>query len=185
MPHSSTDSTTAGTIRDTSTLRKLECISCPLSINHGTEKLRRANITSSSRKDWFFRVGLAVIPDGIYTFFTLVAVPLSASIPKLLHPILALCSSLAMIGLYATISFLHAIIIYGDESNNYEKAKWDSVGYAEVGFQAVLGLCYIGMAVLSCIAVHQWRRSKDKKDHHAMDVELTPSTKESRTSEAI
>ena len=117
-----------------------------------------------------------MVPDVSITLFTLVAVPSGAGF---FHPILALSLSLLMIGLYAAISFLHTIIIYGDESNDYNKEGWDNLGYAEVGFQAILGLCYIAMAVLSCVAVHHWRRTKrNARLDQVGDVELTPFKRE-------
>jgi hypothetical protein len=129
-----------------------------------------------SRKDWWFRTGFALIPDVLITLVTLVAIPIGAGF---FHPILALSLSLPMIGLYAAFSFLHTIIIYGDESNNYNKKGWDNLGYVEVGLQATLGLCYIGMAVMSCVAVHQWRRAKrNERLAQVGDVELTSFKRE-------
>jgi hypothetical protein len=117
-----------------------------------------------------------MVPDVAITLFTLIAIPFGAGF---FHPILALLLSLLMIGVYAAISVLHTIIIYGDESNNYNKEDWDNLGYAEVGFQAILGLCYIGMAVMSCVAVHQWRRTKrNARLDQVGDVELIPSKRE-------
>ena len=125
-----------------------------------------------------------MIPDTIYTIFSLVAIPSSASAPNLFHPVLSLTVSLVMVCLYGAICFLHALIIYNDESNTYSKSYWDGLGYAEVGFQGVLGLLHAGMALLSCIAVHQWRRSKrGERAGYTADVELTPSTKDARVSD--
>jgi len=125
-----------------------------------------------------------MIPDTIYTLFSLVAIPSSASAPNLFHPVLSLTVSLVMVCLYGAICFLHALIIYNDESNTYSKSYWDGLGYAEVGFQGVLGLLHAGMALLSCIAVHQWRRSKrGERAGYTADVELTPSTKDARVSD--
>jgi len=125
-----------------------------------------------------------MIPDTIYTIFSLVAIPSSASAPNLFHPILTLTVSLVMVCLYGAICFLHTLIIYNDESNTYNKSYWDSLGYAEVGFQGLLGLLHAGMALLSCIAVHQWRRSKKgAMADYTADVELTPSTKDGRASD--
>ena len=125
-----------------------------------------------------------MIPDTIYTLFSLVAIPSSASAPNLFHPILTLTVSLVMVCLYGAICFLHTLIIYNDESNTYNKSYWDSLGYAEVGFQGVLGLLHAGMALLSCIAVHRWRRpKKGARADYTADLELTPSTKDGRASD--
>ena len=53
-----------------------------------------------------------------------------------------------------------------------------------MGFQGVLGLLHAGMALLSCIAVHRWRRpKKGARADYTADLELTPSTKDGRASD--
>jgi hypothetical protein len=90
--------------------------------------------------------GLALIPDILYTAYTLVCV-LPPPCPAFwsLHLGAALVVDIIMLGLYISAALFNALLTYSNESGYYLEDQWQSVGYAEVGFQSVLGLCYVGM----------------------------------------
>ncbi|CAO2652905.1 Nn.00g023160.m01.CDS01 [Neocucurbitaria sp. VM-36] len=114
---------------------------------------------------FWFRIGIALIPDALYTLLTL---SLIFQTPHLslknrtwtFHPAFALTFSIVLFGLYVSLSFLNAQIIGSNEISFHNVDSWYTLGYVELGFQGVLGLCYLGMMVCACVAVHRWRVGK-------------------------
>jgi hypothetical protein len=103
-------------------------------------------------------IGLALIPDIINTIYTLIyLLQPSPSAFWGLHLIAVLMFNIIMLGLYLSAAFFNALHTYSNESGCYLEDQWQSVGYADVGVQSVLGLCYVGMVGWGGVAVHWWR----------------------------
>jgi hypothetical protein len=97
----------------------------------------------------------------LVTFVTLVLIlnPLHHSTYSL-HPVFALVSSFCMMGLYVSVCWLNPLFALSNEVGFHNSQVWEKIVFAETGFEAVLCLCWIGMLVLSCVAVHRWRSGR-------------------------
>jgi hypothetical protein len=76
------------------------------------------------------------------------------------HPVFALVQSLIMWLLWATVSASNASLAWSEETFFEHRREWEQIAFAETGFQAAIFLLWVAMMVLSCIAVHRWRRAK-------------------------
>ncbi|KAF1843442.1 uncharacterized protein K460DRAFT_387518 [Cucurbitaria berberidis CBS 394.84] len=108
------------------------------------------------------RIAFALIPDLVYTIFALVLIFQKPTLSLkdrtwTFHPAFALTFSIIMFGLYVGATFVNVLVIASNEVSFYNMNTWDSIGYAEAGVQGVLGLCYLGLTVCACVAVHRWR----------------------------
>jgi hypothetical protein len=62
--------------------------------------------------------------------------------------------------LWATVSASNASLAWSEETFFEHRREWEQIAFAETGFQAAIFLLWVAMMVLSCIAVHRWRRAK-------------------------
>ena len=105
------------------------------------------------------------MPDIIYTLATLALI---FQTPRVsfngrswtFHPAVALSFSLAFLGLYLFVTLYLAFIVYGGETGFENVDQWSFVTWFIVMIQSAVGVCYIGMIVSACVAVHRWRRTK-------------------------
>lgn len=114
---------------------------------------------------FWFRIGLALISDMIYTFVTLVLIFQTPSLSiksqtLTFHPAVALTFSLVLVSLYTFACFLNVLIVRSQEVSVDDLNARYKIIYVECWFQAILEMCYILMTISSCIAVHQWRVGK-------------------------
>lgn len=79
------------------------------------------------------------------------------------HPIYALIQSLVLSILYPIILSFNAIVVASDESGMDHISTWQALCYGEMGLQAALMVCWVGMVVCSCVAVHEGRRGKGEE----------------------
>ncbi|KAH7379536.1 hypothetical protein BKA66DRAFT_494854 [Pyrenochaeta sp. MPI-SDFR-AT-0127] len=118
---------------------------------------------------FWFRIGIALVPELVYTTST---VALILGTPTLslkgrtwtFHPAFALTFSIGLLGLYALVATFNTLIVYSNEVSFYNLQYWYFIAYVEAGLQAVLGLSYLGMMVLSSVAVHRWRIGKIRSE---------------------
>ncbi|KAH7064127.1 hypothetical protein BKA63DRAFT_428289 [Paraphoma chrysanthemicola] len=111
--------------------------------------------------EFWFRIGIALIPDVILTLIYLILIfnPLHHSTYSL-HPVFALVASICMLGLYATVCWLNPFIMLCNEIGFPNVEKWYLIVWAETGMQATLALMWIAMMISSCRAVHAWRKGR-------------------------
>jgi len=114
------------------------------------------------RRQWYLRVGLAIIPDCLSTFFLLLLIQWPTDGVKgyrAMHPVALLALSLVMSGVYAAQACLH-VLVFSFKEPAYRSEAWEKVECAEVGFQAAFGLLYLGMAGFAGLAAWRWRTGK-------------------------
>jgi len=120
-------------------------------------------LTHLASYHFWLRIGLALIPDVLFTLLSLVVIlnPLHHSTYSF-HPVFALVSSLVMLSLYVNVCWLNPMIAYSNEVTFHREQIWEKITWAETGMEAVLCLCWIGMMGASCVAVHGWRVEKKR-----------------------
>lgn len=109
--------------------------------------------------------GYALIPDVVYTLFTLVLI---FQKPKIslsghtwtFHPAFALTFSIILFILYAWATISNSLVVYSNETLLNQLGSWYGMSLATVFFQGTLAVCYLGMMVSACVAVHRWRRNR-------------------------
>ncbi|PSN63754.1 hypothetical protein BS50DRAFT_88067 [Corynespora cassiicola Philippines] len=104
---------------------------------------------------FFFRIGIALFPDLLFTIITIVCIYTGK-----LHPVTSLVVSIFGFGLYPVACFFNIITVYSNEYPFDGRESWYALGYAEAAFQAILALFYLALMVVSAIAVHRWRKLK-------------------------
>ncbi|PVI04437.1 hypothetical protein DM02DRAFT_611463 [Periconia macrospinosa] len=118
----------------------------------------------SSVDQFWWRIGLALLPDAAITF-----IQTWGLCTQHWHPITALVSSVALCALWFTVAFLNPFVAYNNEYRFENDETWEKLCYAEAGFQAVISLLYAVMAGFAAKGIHVWRKSRGAK---YMNVEM-------------
>jgi hypothetical protein len=109
-----------------------------------------------TRYYFWYRLGIALIPD---LFLTTISLFLILSprphLANSFHPIFALCTSVFMFGVYVAVCAVNITLVAANEVGFHNVELWYGITYTEVLFQCALALCYLGMFVYSCKAVHK------------------------------
>ncbi|KAJ4986811.1 hypothetical protein SVAN01_07738 [Stagonosporopsis vannaccii] len=108
--------------------------------------------------DFFVRIGIALLPDILSALLTWYLQSRSH-----FHPVYALTQSLIIFCLYPIILTFNVIVVLSDETGMTNISTWRQLCYAEMGLQAVLTVCWIGLVVCSCVAVHMGRRGRGEE----------------------
>lgn len=83
-------------------------------------------------------------------------------------PGLALMTSIVLFGVWVAGASVNALSVYSNEYFFVESDKWEKFGYAEVGLQAVLAVCYLVMVGFAAKGVVAMRRAKRQGDQYKM-----------------
>lgn len=110
---------------------------------------------------FWFRIGLALIPDVLVTIVSLVLIlnPMHHATYSF-HPVFALVSAFILWALYMQACWLNPLIARANEVGFYNMDEWEKIVYAETAFQCIICILYFTMFVYSCIAVDRWRMAK-------------------------
>ncbi len=120
-----------------------------------TAGLRNTQAKITTRLDFFFRVGLVLIPDVLSSIITYTLLA-----NKHFHPVYALVQSIVVFCLYPIFMTFNVIFVLSDETGLPEIDAWRQLCYAEMGLQAVLTVCWIGLLACSAVAVDKMRVGK-------------------------
>lgn len=123
------------------------------------------SLTFNTRYHFWIRIGWALIADVVYTLATLALI--HQKLPRVLklpgwnfHPAVALTFSILLFAAYPLICFFNILIAWSNEVSFHNSNVWYQLAFVEAGVQGVLGLCYLGMMICSCVAVHRWRKAQ-------------------------
>lgn len=118
----------------------------------------RSTPTDPNRATFFFRTGLALLPDILSVLLTQTLLP-----KQHFYPIYALTQALVLFCLYPSIFTINLIIVYSDETGHPYIDTWQRLCWSEMGLQAVLMVMWTALVIYACIAVHKWRGVKAKE----------------------
>lgn len=101
---------------------------------------------------------MALLPDVVSIIVTQILMNVHRHPPySRFHPVYALVQSLVLFCLYVPVIFINWLIAYSEERSMDRLSDWRALCYGEMGLQAVLAICWAGLVVCSCVAVHKWR----------------------------
>ncbi|PVI02795.1 hypothetical protein DM02DRAFT_589130 [Periconia macrospinosa] len=113
------------------------------------------------------RIGAALIPDVALTFVIAFGI-----VKQRWHPIAALVTSIVYMALWLFVTLLNALVAYSGEVVYFSEVKtlnkWQSMCYAEAGFQGAITLLYMIMLGFASKGLHEWRKARN---HRASTVE--------------
>lgn len=112
---------------------------------------------------WWLLWGLVIFLEIPHIIAQLICVAYNAN-----HPVFALVGSIFGFGLWTSFAILNGLVAYSKELWFEHNGEWMNMCFAESGVQALVAVLYVGMLVLSSVAVHRYRM--DNKG--GRDVEL-------------
>jgi hypothetical protein len=105
--------------------------------------------------DFFFRIGIALLPDILSMILTHALL-----YKQRFHPVFALAQALVVFCLYPSAFTMNLIVVYSDETGYPYIDAWQRLCWGEIGLQAVLMVLWTAFVICACIAVHKWRGVK-------------------------
>jgi hypothetical protein len=116
---------------------------------------------------WWLRWGLVVFMEIAHIIAQVACIATNNY-----HPIFALVGSICGFGLWVSFAVLDALVAYSGELYFSKSDAWESLCFAESGLMALMTVLYAAMLVLSSMAVHRYRKSKEctcKVHNHELD----------------
>jgi hypothetical protein len=108
---------------------------------------------------WLQHTGILLIPETLYTIYQIITISFLSTKSTLYHPAVALSFNLILFLLYAMAGWLNPLLAWSSELSFDKRDTWERMCFAETGIIVFIAVfLYIPMIVLSCIAVHKYRK---------------------------